>query len=122
MEKMNYPKTIFCDIDGTIFIHSSLSKMKLGEHHNYDILPGVVEAFDEWNKNGYKIILTTGRTESLRDFTIKQLSHAGIFYDQLVMGLPRGERVIINDTKPDGTKTAKAIQIQRDSGLNNVKI
>ena len=55
----------------------------------------------EWNKKGYTIILTTGRRESNRELTIKQLQEAGIFYDQLIMGVGRGPRVVINDLKPD---------------------
>jgi len=41
----------------------------------------------------------------------------GIFYDILIMGLPRGERIIVNDSKPDGTKTATAINLVRNKGF-----
>lgn len=106
-------KTIFIDIDGTILEHNP----KFSYNKKVKILPGVKKAFDEWNKKEYKIILTTGRRENDRDLTVKQLQKLELSYDHLIMGLGRGERVLINDIKPDGTITAKAINVKRDSGF-----
>ena len=118
---MEMKKTLFIDIDGTLITHQgSLSKMVLKE---MEILPGVIEKFNEWDAKGYKIILTTGRKECLRELTEKQLLKNGLFYDQLVMGLTRGERVLINDVKPNNDmKVATAIQIERNVGLTDVNI
>jgi hypothetical protein len=118
---MEMKKTLFIDIDGTILKHKgNLSKMFTEE---VEILPGVLEKFNEWDANGYKIILTTGRKECLREITETQLLSHGIFYDQLVMGLTRGERILINDFKPNNNmNVATAIQIDRDKGLLNLKI
>lgn len=114
-------KTIFVDIDGTLFKHKgNLSNILLEES---EILPGVIEKLNKWNADGHKIILTTGRTESMRNRTEEQLQKYGIFYDQLIMGLTRGERVIINDLKPGNKmRTATAIEIDRNIGLINVNI
>ena len=71
---------------------------------------------------GYNIILTTGRKESMRTVTEKQLSEIGIFYDQLIMGIGGGERVLINDMKPTGTQTAYSVNLVRNSGISNLKI
>ena len=38
------------------------------------------------------------------------------------MGLGRGERVVINDRKPDGTQTARAINIDRNEGIGGIKL
>jgi hypothetical protein len=38
------------------------------------------------------------------------------------MGLTNGARVLINDTKPDGTETAFAYSIERDAGLGEVDV
>lgn len=47
----------------------------------------------------------------------------GIFYDQLIMGLNRGERIIINDGKPNNDMvTTSAVQIKRNVGIKNIKI
>ena len=114
-------KTLFIDIDGTIIKHQgNLSKMFTNE---MEILPGVLEKFNEWEANGYKIILTTGRKECLRKITEDQLLKNGLFFDQLIMGLTRGERILINDKKPNYyNSVASAIQIKRDEGLSNINI
>jgi len=114
-------KTLFIDIDGTLLKHrGSESNILLKET---EILPGVLEKLDEWDANGYTIILTTGRKESLREFTEKELLKFGIFYDKLIMGLPRGERIVINDKKPNNDmNTASSIQVIRNDGLKNIII
>lgn len=117
---MEYRKTIFCDIDGTLVKHND-SFVTCLPSHKMEVLPGVKEAMREWALKEYKVILVTGRKESLREVTVKQLQEAGIPYDQLIMDVGRGIRVVINDTKPDGVKTAHAISLQRDSGLHGLE-
>jgi histidinol phosphatase-like enzyme len=114
-------KTIFIDIDGSIVKHQgNLSEMFT---KTMVVLPGVIEKFNEWDAKGYKIILTTGRKECLRKITEEQLLENGVFFDQLIMGLTRGERILINDIKPNNNMSvATAIQINRDEGLKNIEI
>ena len=114
-------KTLFIDIDGTLVKHKgNLSNIYLEEP---ELLPGVIDKLNKWNSDGHKIILTTGRPESMRKITNEQLEKFGIFYDQLIMGLTRGERIIINDIKPSlDINVASAIQVNRDEGLINVNI
>lgn len=116
-----YKKTIFLDIDGCILYHlGNLSKQYLDEP---SIIPATLQKLNEWEAQGHRIILTTGRKESMRRKTEADLEKLGIFYDQLVMGLPRGERVIINDRKPDSDmSTARAIMITRNGGIGNIKL
>lgn len=114
-------KTLFLDIDGTLVKHESPHITSLPSH-KMDVLTGTIDRLLEWNKKGFVIILTTGRRESSREMTVKQLQEAGIFYDQLVMGVGRGVRILINDNKPDGTQTAHAINIPRNTGIENVKL
>ena len=89
------PKTIFCDIDGTIIKH--VHRFSEVGKDPAEILPGVREKFDEWDSKGYKIILTTARKESARRLTEKQLSSIGLPWDYLLMGITSGQRVLIND-------------------------
>jgi FMN phosphatase YigB (HAD superfamily) len=115
------PKTVFCDIDGTLIEHavpweSSLPSFKM------KILPNTLEKLAEWDRKGYNIILTTGRRESLRKVTEQQLSEVGIFYDQLIMGIGSGTRILINDTKPNGDITAVAINLNRNQGIQQIEI
>jgi FMN phosphatase YigB (HAD superfamily) len=113
------PKTIICDIDGTLVRHfppfiSSRLDTKL------ELLPGTLEKLSEWDYKGYNIILLTGRRESMREVTEKQLAELGIFYDQLIMGIGGGPRILINDNKPNGVETAFAINIERNKGINDI--
>ena len=119
---MQKRKTIFLDIDGTILGHAGgVSKVLTGETQQ-EVLPGSLEKLDEWESKGYSIILTTARRESMRAFTVKQLDDAGIFYDQLVMGIGNGERIVINDQKPDGSSSARAFVVDRDRGLTDLEV
>jgi phosphoglycolate phosphatase-like HAD superfamily hydrolase len=118
----NKPKTIICDIDGVLLQHKNtgLSNQILG---NPKPLDGTIEKLTEWDSKGYKIILITGRRESQRKSTTKQLDLLGIFYDQLIMGVGGGDRVLINDRKPNSDRdTAYAINLYRNEGIENVKI
>ena len=113
-------KTIFCDIDGTLIEH-------FGSHHRqiktYPILlEKTLEKFDEWDRKGYNVILTTGRRESSREITEKQLESLGIFYDQLIMGIGGFVRVLVNDRKPDGRDTAFCHNVDRNYGIGDLDI
>jgi mannose-6-phosphate isomerase len=113
-------KTIFCDIDGTILKHRGDIYKNILEPP--EILNGVIDKFKEWDKNNYKIILTTGRKEGNREKTKEQLKTLGINYDELVMGLPNGDRILINDKKENGIDyTAYAYNLVRNEGMNNIK-
>lgn len=113
---MSFPGTVFCDIDGVlIFHHQDMTKQHLAPAQ---LLPGALEQLKGWEMMGYRIILTTGRKESTRAATEKQLSEVGIFYDQLVMGLNRGPRIIVNDLKPNSIDpTAIAVNLERNVGF-----
>ena len=120
MEKID-TKTLFLDIDGTLVEHKNPHLTSLPSH-KMNVLDGTIEKLLEWNKKGYTIILMTGRRESNREITVKQLQEAGIFYDQLIMGVGRGQRVVINDIKPDGMLTAHSINLTRNLGIKDVNI
>jgi ribonucleotide monophosphatase NagD (HAD superfamily) len=117
------PKTIFCDIDGTLLQHFAPTRNRNFNIYGADVLPGTLEKLLEWDKKGYNIILTTGRRESMRKWTEEQLNNLGIVYDQLIMGIGGGVRVLINDYKPESTEeTAIAITIKRDVGIGKIDI
>lgn len=113
---MSFPGSIFCDIDGVLIWHHQ--DMSVQHLYRARLLPGALEQLKAWERDGYRIILTTGRKESTRAATEKQLSEVGIFYDQLIMGLNRGPRVVVNDIKPsDPAPTALAINLERNVGF-----
>lgn len=112
--------TIFLDIDGTLLKHhGSLTGLSLKEPI---LLEGVLEKLNKWEGEGFNIVLTTGRKESQRALTERQLESLGIFYDHLLMGIGGGPRYLINDEHPSGKVMAHAINIKRDAGLLNVDL
>jgi hypothetical protein len=58
----------------------------------------------------------------MRTVTENQLKDVGIFYDQLIMGVGGGTRYLINDTKPEGTLSAYAINVIRDLGIKDIEL
>jgi NDP-sugar pyrophosphorylase family protein len=88
------PKSIFIDIDGTILKH--MHTISDVYHTEASVLLGVIEKLNEWDSQGYKIILTTARKESTRQLTEDQLRKFGIAWDFLIMGVG-GRRYLIND-------------------------
>ena len=119
------PPTVFSDIDGTMWKHEY--DIRHSMNGTQRLLPGVFDKFLEWHRQGFKIILTTGRPESLREETERQLRELGIFYNQLVMDCGPGPRILINDmeSKADDIKfkaKAQAVNLIRDHGMENLEI
>lgn len=106
----DFPHTWFIDLDGTIFKHNGCYE------GGDELLPGVKELWDTFSKDD-AIIITSAREERFKDMTIKFLNDNGLRFDHIIFGLPRGERVVINDIKPQGLKTAVAWNVNRDKGF-----
>jgi hypothetical protein len=114
-------KTVFLDIDGTLIEHLGNMTHQLKKFPS--LLPGTIDKLNEWVRKDYRIILTTGRKEGNRQETEDMLRSYGIPYDMLIMGLPRGPRVVVNDLKPGSTEaTAVGVTIVRNAGISNVNI
>lgn len=115
------PKTIFCDIDGTLVKHAHrFSDLKDTEPI---LLPGVREKFNQWDSQGHKIILCTARKESARGMTELHLRTLGLCWDTLIMGVTSGQRVLINDklnvAHPD---RAIGINVITNEGFKNIEL
>lgn len=115
----NKPKTIFCDLDGTILKH--VHKYSDINSQEATLLEGVIGKFNEWDSIGHKIILTSARKESARDVTEFHLQKLGIPYDYLLMGITSGVRVLINDKLNQSSfDRSIAINVITDSGFQTV--
>jgi hydroxymethylpyrimidine pyrophosphatase-like HAD family hydrolase len=111
-------KTIFCDIDGTLLRQVDFSELN---EYNFEVLPGAAEKFREWIAAGHHIVITTARPESLRGMTVRQLGNAGFQCHQMVMGIGREERILINNnsSKDEERNRALAVSVKRDAGFVN---
>tara|TARA_R110002020_G_scaffold46539_24_gene132429 strand:- start:5194 stop:5571 length:378 start_codon:yes stop_codon:yes gene_type:complete len=113
-------KTIFLDVDGTLVKHKgNLHDMLTQEPI---VINGTLEKLHEWRDQGYYIVITTARPKSNKNLLIEQLNAAGIVFDDIIIGLPSGRRVVINDKKPDMIHTAAGITLERDKGIGDLKI
>lgn len=108
-------KTWLIDLDGTIVTHNAY--LSVGD----ELLPGVQEF---WSKLSIKdiVIITTARSDLYRKSTEDFLRGKGLNFHHLIMNLPKGERILINDMKPDNTSMAHAINLIRDYGLQSIKL
>ena len=110
-------KTIICDIDGTITEYMGGGHTAIIENE-HQILPGVRERFRSWEAQGHRIILITGRRESVRERTESELVRLGIPFDTLLMGHADSGRILINDI---GSQVkAHAVNVTRDAGWNDI--
>ena len=107
-------KCLFVDIDGTLITNSS--------HHfppytgSGEPIENNIDLLAELHEQGKaRIILTTSRPERLRQLTIQELQTKGIPFDDLVMGLPHCQRIVINDfARSNPYPSCSAINIPRN--------
>jgi ribonucleotide monophosphatase NagD (HAD superfamily) len=114
------PKTIFIDLDGTIIHH--LHRFSDVVKEEPTLLEGVIEKINEWDSHGHRIIFVTARKESAREMTENQLRKLGLCWDQLIMGVSNGIRVMINDKlDEDNPDRTISINLKTNSGFKNIK-
>ena len=110
-------KCLFVDIDGTLVTNSSIHfppYVGSGEP-----LRGNIDYLADLHQSGkVKIILTTSRPNRLRQITVSEIQSKGIPYDELIMGLPHCQRVLINDfAKSNPSPSATAINMPRNQDI-----
>lgn len=109
------PHTWLIDVDGTMLKHNG---HKMGGDQ---LLPGVRDFWSSIPESDV-IILLSARTHEEMPATLAFLDAEGIRYDHALFGMPKGERIVINDGKPGGLRTAIALNVERDKGLQNWKV
>ena len=110
----NLPHTWLIDIDGTILKHNGYILDGVDS-----VLPKVVEFFRSLPPKDV-VILLTSRNIAYKEMTECFLKKNNIRFNMIIYGLPFGERIVINDSKPSGMCTSVACSIDRDQF--NVKI
>jgi len=100
-------KTWILDVDGTLVKHN-------GYLYGNDILLDGVEDFFSRLSPDDKVVLLTARKDGGLEKLKDCLTANGIRYDHLLCEMPVGERILVNDMKPSGLKTAYAVNKIRD--------
>ncbi len=112
----NKPRTLFIDIDGTILKH--LHRFSDVAGTTPELLPGVLAKVNEWDSHGHQIVFCTARKESARAITEQQLRILGLCWDQLIMGLTSGPRVLVNDRlSEEAPPRAISVNLVKDKGF-----
>lgn len=109
------PKVWIIDLDGVVFRHNAYLE---GDD---ELLDGAARFWEQVASDDVVVVMT-GRSESERPRTLALLADLGLRVDHAMFGMPRGERVLINDNKPSGLLTAHAVNLVRDKGLGAVRI
>ena len=102
------PKTWILDLDGTLLVHDG--PYLLGKD---EFLTGAREFLDSI-PHGDMIILLTARSDYEKPHTMQFLKENNVRYDHIIFNAGEGERIMINDMKPDGLVTAYAVNTVRD--------
>lgn len=102
------PKTWILDLDGTLLIHDG--PYILGKD---EFLPGAREFLDSIPRRDM-IIFLTARSDYEKPHTMRFLKENNVRYDHIIFNAGEGERIMINDMKPDGLVTAYAVNTIRD--------
>ena len=102
------PKTWILDLDGTLVVHDGPFIMGHDE-----FLPGAKEFLDSIPDRDM-IILLTARLEYEKPHTLRFLKENHVRYNHIIFGAGEGERIMINDNKPDGLVTTYGISTKRD--------
>jgi hydroxymethylpyrimidine pyrophosphatase-like HAD family hydrolase len=121
MNNITKHSTFFVDIDGTLVKYRKFEELSTAK------LEPIQEVVDFINKSydeGCHIVITTARTEPYRLFTKQELDTIGLKYHQIIMGLGRGTRVVVNDKDPENPHIDRAVGINlvRNQGFTNVDL
>lgn len=100
--------TWILDLDGTIVKHNGYII------DGYDSFLECAEEFLRSIPESDMIIFLTSRTDNERALTEKFLKDKEIRYNHIIFNAPYGERILINDIKPSGLKTAISVNSKRD--------
>ena len=104
-------KTWIFDIDGTLVKHNGYLI------DGSDSLLGGVKQFFSSLPPVDRVILLTSRKREYAAETESFLKSNGIRFDHIIYDLPAGERILVNDEKPSGLRTAYALNKVRDESL-----
>lgn len=106
--------TIFCDVDGVLLENGSKFGPKKWET---DAIKENVKHLADLQRNGnIYLVITSSRPEEQEKYIRKILKELELFPDRMVLGLPHGRRVLVNDYSSTNTfPSAIALNLERDA-------
>lgn len=108
--------TYFVDIDGTLIKYRKFDQLGIiGPEPIQTVIDKVNSEYD----SGSHIVITTARPSELELLTKRELELIGVKYHQIIFGIGRGTRYIINDRDPEEPTTDRAvgINLNRNEGI-----
>ena len=120
--------TFFIDIDGVLIwqeVNTDVAFFREDNPGHRRIIEGTMEKLNLWHCHGHYIVITTARPETARKYTERQLFDLGIVYNQLVMGVGQGVRVLINNTSihyDTSVETAQGITLPLNEGISGIEL
>lgn len=106
------PKTWILDLDGTLVVHNGY------KIYGHDVWLEGAREFLQSVPAGDMIVFLTSRDEEWAAQTEAFLRESGVRWNHILYGAPYGERILVNDDKPSGLRTAYAVSRRRDSIWN----
>jgi histidinol phosphatase-like enzyme len=111
--------TYFVDIDGTIIKYRQFDKLL---QTKAEPIQEVIDSINEEYDKGSHIVVTSARPIEYLEFTKKELKKIRLKHHQVILGIGRGTRFVINDIDPDNPtiKRAVGINLIRDKGYQGI--
>lgn len=108
--------TWILDFDGTLVKHNGY---KTGED---EWLPGALEFLQSIPEDDYVLILTARFEDFAPAKTKEFLAKHHVRYNEILFGMPMGERILVNDNKPSGLCCAYTVTPERNQGLRDLSV
>lgn len=121
MNKVSKNPTFFVDIDGTIVVYRKFSELSTAV---LTPIQDVIDTINQYYDEGAHIVITTARPDEYEVFTKQELEKLGVKYHQIIFGIGRGTRVVLNDKDPENPEIPRAlgINLNRNGGWEDLNI
>lgn len=121
MNKVTKNPTLFVDIDGTLVVYRKFSELATAV---LTPIQDVIDLVNNYYDNGSHIVITSARPQEYESFTKQELEKIGVKYHQILMGIGRGTRVVLNDKDPENPDLPRAvgINLNRDKGIEGLDL
>lgn len=103
---MNNKNTIFCKIEGSLI-----------NENNNNIIESIVNKINNAYDQGNIIVLTTNKPENMRNQLINILNNNNIKFSKLLMGLPNGPQISINNYDDNNNHKSFSFSTKKNEGF-----